>query len=384
MTAHAFIFVSLLCCISIASSIRLPVPSRSVRTIVAYHGDGTDEDSGVADIAAAGASPISTFSKGISKNIKRLFLGGKSLIPSLLEAQKLKKVRKEKGDKGLTFLQYKSIEKAKEDMSKFLRLAITVPLSPEFFFYSYIVFPMMSPNNPHAWASLPSTFDDKEDKVIREKAMGKKRLQALISSISALKNECLDDFSPTARSQRLKQIASIEDALKGKSFKESLAFLEPWLRSDKKSSKKLSLNLSMVPGSVIKDCCRAVGIEGVPNIPLIRRMNVGELSKHIDTVRESDEFINNVGVESLREKELKIACHDRCISVDSRRNVKELREDLRKWVSIACEPVYINVAGSVSAPVVNEQNRRLALMSLFVASDAKRSKFASTYRYIMQ
>ena len=40
-----------------------------------------------------------------------------------------------------------------------------------------------------------------------------------------------------------------------------------------------------VPGSIVKGCCRSIGVEGLPNIPLINKMNIGEVAKYVDKVR---------------------------------------------------------------------------------------------------
>ena len=41
------------------------------------------------------------------------------------------------------------------------------------------------------------------------------------------------------------------------------------------------LNILAVPGAVIKECCRSVGVDGVPNIPIIRRLNIGEIKGYL-------------------------------------------------------------------------------------------------------
>ena len=46
----------------------------------------------------------------------------------------------------------------------------------------------------------------------------------------------------------------------------------------------LSYLFQNVPGSIVKGCCRSVGIEGLPNIPVINKMNIGEIAKYVDKV----------------------------------------------------------------------------------------------------
>jgi hypothetical protein len=92
----------------------------------------------------------------LQKTVNRLINGLKSIPKNFLEAERLKKIRKSGGNSALTFSEYGFIEKANEDMSKIFRMVITIPFSPEFFFYSYIVFPAMASNNPFAWSSMSS------------------------------------------------------------------------------------------------------------------------------------------------------------------------------------------------------------------------------------
>jgi len=317
----------------------------------------------------------------VRRNVIRLIDGTKGLWPNFIQFQKIKKFRKINGDKAITFTQFKFLEQTKEDLSKLFRLAITFPISPEFFFYSYIAFPLISSGNPWAWQSLPSGYDDVNDKIIREKALIKRRIQAVINGISVLKSETLDDILGKKKDEKLEQIEIIEDALMAKSVDDAIDILSPWLLTEnKRKLSSLTLNLSLFPGSIIKDCCRSVGIDGVPNIPLIRRMNVGELSKYIDKIRESDEFLIEKSMNDLNTDELKKACFERCIRTENR-NDKDLRSDLQKWLAIACAPGSVNNGPRNRKLSINEQNRRFALMALHTAADFQ-SNFAKTYRLL--
>ena len=92
----------------------------------------------------------------LQKTVNRIINGVKSIPKNFLEADRLKKLRKAGGNEALTFTEYRFIEKASEDLSKIFRMIVTIPFSPEFFFYSYIVFPAMATNNPFAWSSMSS------------------------------------------------------------------------------------------------------------------------------------------------------------------------------------------------------------------------------------
>ena len=92
----------------------------------------------------------------LKKTAERLLNGLKSIPKNFLEGERLKKIRKAGGNSALTFSEYNFIEKSSEDLSKIFRMVVTIPFSPEFFFYSYIVFPAMASNNPFAWSSMSS------------------------------------------------------------------------------------------------------------------------------------------------------------------------------------------------------------------------------------
>ena len=106
--------------------------------------------------AAQKSNKVNDVTGHLQKTVNRIINGLKSIPKNFLEAERLKKIRKSGGNSALTFSEYGFIEKANEDMSKIFRMVITIPFSPEFFFYSYIVFPAMASNNPFAWSSMSS------------------------------------------------------------------------------------------------------------------------------------------------------------------------------------------------------------------------------------
>lgn len=327
-----------------------------------------------------------------SKNINRFIQGGKNLFPNFMTAEKLKRLRKAGGDAAITFTQFKFLDTAKEDFGKCLRLGVTFPLSPEFFFYSYIVFPMMSPSNPWAWRAMPSTFDLPEEKELRNEALSQRRIQSLVSIVNALKVETNADISTTIRNERVKQVNRIEKALSAKNLRDALDALNPWLLSEPKSatSPTLAIKAGKIVGSALRDASRACGGEGYPNLPLVKRMNIGDIKSYVDRLRESDQFISNVGVDSLNDSEIREACFDRCIRINGR-GKSALRRDLEDWIDLATEPVSMpsssNRRGGLGgkAPLMmNAQNRRLALMCLHASKDLASSPYASTYRCLLQ
>jgi hypothetical protein len=233
----------------------------------------------------------------LRKTAKRLMEGAKSLPRNYFEADRLKKIRKARGSEALTFKEYKFVERAQEDMGKVFRMLITIPFSPEFFFYSYIVFPTMGGGNPWAWSAMPSGFDaDPADERKRTEVLQKRRVQAVIKAITTLKGETVEAGGDAKQlAARERQLAMIERALKGPTMRDALRECAPLLMSENdRRLAPLKLKLRDVPGAIVKDCLRCVGIEGLPNIPLINRFNKGEVAKHFDKVRDSDEFLASI------------------------------------------------------------------------------------------
>eukprot|EP00596_Hydrurales_sp_CCMP1899_P004284 CAMPEP_0119040080 /NCGR_PEP_ID=MMETSP1177-20130426/9913_1 /TAXON_ID=2985 /ORGANISM="Ochromonas sp, Strain CCMP1899" /LENGTH=240 /DNA_ID=CAMNT_0007004797 /DNA_START=139 /DNA_END=859 /DNA_ORIENTATION=- len=236
----------------------------------------------------------------------------------------------------------------------------------------------MASTNPFAWTSMPSGFDaDASDKKKRSDILTKRRAQTLVNSLVTLRGETVEVGNEEKNTRREEQLKIIQKALTRGSMRESIKDCLPFLttENDKKAT-SLKMKLLDVPGSIVKGCCRSVGIEGLPNIPLINKLNLGEISKHFDKVRESDEFLMSIGVKQLKTDELQAACFERCIQVGNR-SPGQLRSDLGEWLDIACEPVPVARGMKV---VMNDQNRRLALMGLHVARDVKASEFGTIYK----
>lgn len=246
----------------------------------------------------------SPFLASVLKNAQVLVRGSKGLLTEIRKTIELKRLQKKNGIHSISFTDFKFLEQARNDLSKCVRLMVTIPLSPEYFFYSNLVFPLFSSHNPWVWKALPSTFDDPHDAEIRERALVKRRMQTAVLSLHTLQGETLDDLgAPNVRQNKIAIMERLERALKQKSFDKALEELEPWLISpNEKKAKRLSV--SSLPGIVVKQCLRSFGADGVPNIPIIRRLNVGELNSRIKKVGESDSFLATKGVASLSPQEV--------------------------------------------------------------------------------
>lgn len=336
-----------------------------------------------------GRPMVEVIKEGVGQNINLFKRGLTGVWANYKRSNKIKKMRKQKGEQALSFTDYKFLEQAGEDTSKFFRLAVTFPFSPEYFFYSYVVFPMMSSDNPYAWKSMPSTFDDPEYKTRRTNGLIKRRIQAFVFSMVKLQDDVADDVSTQLRKKRIESINLIETALKQKTLDASLTVLQPWLIVSKKAAKKQKnkkqdyLTLDNVPGAILKEWCKAIGVDGVPNLPLINRLNRGEMNRYIDKVKLSDEFlVRKGGVDTLSDSEVHVACFERCISVShnsAERRSKDLRNDLDQWLD-NIDPAQ---PASVRRVRINSHNKRFAMMALNIAKDLKVSHHADIYRTLL-
>jgi len=127
----------------------------------------------------------------------------------------------------------------------------------------------------------------------------------------------------------------------------------------KKQQSRARLEIPEVPWVTIKEMCRAMGVDGVPNIYVLRMINRGELNNLLDRVRNSDEYLSAAGrLDALDEDEVVSCCIERCISVDPSKTDKALRQDLREWIDAAS-----------ADDGRNEQNKRLAMAALHVSRD---------------
>lgn len=238
----------------------------------------------VTNAAPKQKSRFEEITQQLSASINRIITGVTTIIPNGMEAMKIRQLVK-KEPQGVSFLEWKKVEQFSEDVSKVMRLAITIPLSPELFFYSYLVAPMFSPTNPFAWISLPSVFDTATDREKRKSICIQRRFYSIVNALQIVRKEIIDDFSPDTRTEKLDNLGIALEALQAPSKAKALEVLTPWCCTEKSSKRTAStLRVLGLGGAIIKDCCRCIGIDGLPNIPLIRRFNIGELNRYCTKV----------------------------------------------------------------------------------------------------
>ncbi|RYG66491.1 hypothetical protein EON64_09645, partial [archaeon] len=274
----------------------------------------------------------------------------------------------------LSFSDFQFLERMQEDFNKALRIVVTIPLSPEFFFYSYLVFPLFSSNNPWAWRAMPSSFDDPADASLRAHILRQRRLQAVVSSVLALKADTLGGCNEALRREREGQLKQIESALRCEELDAALQQLSSFFSaSSLKDAKKL--RVTRMPSRLVKECVRCIGEEGVWDLPLVRSFNGAALHTHLQRLQRSDAFLVAKGPHNLAPQELQAACAERGMSAGS--GVEGQVRELQTWLSL--------VATSPSGGgLQNEHNKRFALLALHAARDFRHSDFAATYRALLQ
>lgn len=220
----------------------------------------------------------------LSISIRRLSRGISSIFPHAIELQRLRK--KLKHDLiSMSYFEFKRMETYAEDLSKVFRLAITIPLSPELFFYSYFVSPLLSPSNPFAWNALPSGFDLEKDKARRQDICIQRRFYALVQALQVTRKDIIDEHNEELRMKKTNHLRRVLETLNSPSHQEALVKLSPWLFTERSESSNVrSLKVVGLGGANIKNFCRSIGVEGAPNIPLIRRLNIGDLNRYCQKV----------------------------------------------------------------------------------------------------
>jgi predicted DNA-binding protein len=335
----------------------------------------------------------------IGRSLQRLVDGVRQGPAQIREVNLLKKRAKLDGDDSLSYSEFRFIERSREDFKKCVRLAFTAYLSPELFFYSYVVIPAISTDNPWAWTTLPSTFDDAKEEGMRNVIKIKRRQHAVFRGVTGLMENTFDDIPEKIRKQRLQQLDRVKGASKrvGKSIEAALNELEPYYTADngKKRGKKQPSNaarmlrtkkqdgkkrvemcLDGMPWASVKDTCKSFGIDGMPNIFFLRRLNRGEISRHFDGIRKADNHISRIGVEALSDEEVVDACLERCISIDSTRSMGEMRKDISQWLNIVESP-------PTHKKQYNDQNLRLLLAGLHSVKAVRGSRFSSAMKSIV-
>jgi hypothetical protein len=152
--------------------------------------------------------------------------------------------------------------------------------------------PLLSPNNPWVWKEYPSAFDrDPVDTASKNEIMSKRRLLTVLTSLQTLAKESAENLTPESGAERISQLSTISEMISKPNVEAAISVIKPWIQTDFSQAKKLALNLKIVPGNVIRESILSFGLDGVPNIPIIRRLNVFDLSSQISKVyQRSDGF----------------------------------------------------------------------------------------------
>lgn len=284
------------------------------------------------------SSIIHTIITILQSTTQRFVDGTTNFIQQTQEAEQIKKIKAKYGESALTYTQFKLLEQSKEDFGKMFRICVTIPISPQIFFYSYLVFPMLSAASPWAWRQFPSTFDEnKKDKIQRYRTIKQRRVTTLFSVLNTLLKETSEEGSSEENQiMRKKQIEQLKSCLyynnNDGNVMKALSIIEEWLYSsvDKNIYKKyvahqqlstttstttststtntntkqkptkkslfspssnsansdikLNMKFDTFPVAVITDIVKALGMDGMPNVPLIKRLNANELSRYCDKV----------------------------------------------------------------------------------------------------
>lgn len=264
--------------------------------------------------------PESDVKVSIEKDITRYFIGIKGFFTNFKISEEIKKqISKRNPSRRIeTYSEFRFLDTFNEDSSKLLRMLITIPISIELFVYSNLIIPIFSLNkNVWAWKQFPSTFRYQYETENAIKIYEKRRLQAVINGLSILVNGCVDDIDDVKRrDQTIEQLQLIENALQQKSLSKSLEVLKPWYTLSKEeinklqTNRKIKHNLSLSKNFswlIVRDICKSLGSDPLPNIYFIRRFNRGEVNKYLDKVINYDQFLgSSVDLSTLSNDEVSL------------------------------------------------------------------------------
>ena len=149
---------------------------------------------------SAATSKVSQVIATVTVSFTRLLNGFKAIPSNLQRQQQLKALRKQKGEEAITYSEFMFLQEAAEDVAKIVRAGLFCAVSPEYFFYSYLVIPMMSSaSNPWAWRTLPSGFDTEDDKFARDRIVAARRQSAMVTALTVMFSGTAEDVDAKTR-----------------------------------------------------------------------------------------------------------------------------------------------------------------------------------------
>lgn len=267
-------------------------------------------------VAAVTKSKEPSFVDNFFECIKLYQRGVMNFPDSLSRAKQIwQKQRRFKSELVLSYTERKLLEKAKSDLFSLLKLAFTWRISTELLVYSYALIPLLSYQNPWSFKEFPSTFLDPvhKDKIAR--SFEQRKVQAVVKAFEGMQDDRVADGSDGNIEKRDEHLALVDNVLKQRSsLEKAIEVLEPVLLVPKKHPKKL--RAKNIPPIAVREAIRGLVDNGaLPNIPLIRRFNIGKLEGHLVQMEKEDKFIVNKGVNALDNDEVKLACSDRYTSI---------------------------------------------------------------------
>lgn len=358
-------------------------------------------------------NPVQNTLETISISTERFKNGIYQFIPNIKKAHNIRQKKIKYGSSSLSYSEYNHLEQTWEDVQKLGRMLLAYPVSPEFFLYVYVISPVLGGrSSPWAWKSHPNTFLLDEEVENCKNILQKRRLLSVVGGLHKLKSDLLEEGDRETRSRREGQLRTISKALRKPSIRASLQELEDFFLTSRKLSETSGLQIDQVPGAVVKSVLACFGVEGVPDLPLVRNLNRRELSGHLEKVRKSDDFLLTKDISKLSQEETRRACFERCIPT-SDRSVSDMRRDLSEWFHSLRTPVVsasklllhdvvvpgmslqysvapktkettarnsANEKKNASKLHVNMQNYRLAMMGLFSARACRESDYVALFR----
>jgi hypothetical protein len=214
----------------------------------------------------------------------RVTRGFGDIIPNTLLAQRISK-RAAKGKNAISYSEFNFLRTFTDDAWKVLRLGVMMSLSFDFFLYGYCLGPLMT-NTPRAWSSWPSSFDTDKDRETRESALIQRRRTSLVNILNQLETGTNLEGAPDMITKAQISVDAVLRALRCKSVEQAINEIPEFLFTESKAQKKSKErpHLKGCSGVILKSIVNMLGSDGLPNIFLINRLNVNEVSNCLDKV----------------------------------------------------------------------------------------------------
>jgi hypothetical protein len=331
----------------------------------------------------------------------------------LYEAESPKQIRKrlQQVHGGISYEEYRFLQKGKDDRAKVLNMAFLMWGAPRFLPYALMFNPEM----------LPSTFQmDKPNTKAAVETLARERANAIIMTLMQMERQAiigtggfltsLNVFGKKKQQEKKELLETIVTET-GSFFRrelptapampnasELLLQLAPHLYRTDSDFSRAEQRLCQIPSVIIHGIGRAVAGTGAPGIvdqliPAVFKR--GRLVGHIQKVTAADDFLvqAQIDLKTISKRLLREACQERLMDAGPHRSAEELRDSLSEWLQLVVEQpaASVRLLAQNSAAVTdgsaavyfNGNLARLALMAYYGCAAVRDPRSSSRLPHLL-